>query len=483
MKQIDQSTLTPDTTFADTANGVPVTIDFEQLIGEHTLIAAKTGNGKSVLVRKMEELALANAYPIIVFDSDGDMASLRDAAPNGIFVFGGVDGDPDITIEQGIRQLEQIIAARASVIFSINALDKEQQDTVVKRVLTLMLKLPAHLHHPYLVVIDEVQRFAPERGSSPAAKAIVRAVKEGRRLGITVVVASQRVADVSKSVTSQMTNRMFGHFSDASDRRRVAEELGLSPRATAFLSAFGKGDFLVRGAAFGGEIDKVRVRLPVSGKSGKSHLVERQKAPLQHTDDLRSQLVGHPAGTVSVPNAARAASTTALSEAVRLDVRSESDGDEASMQAVLLSILAQQGRSGMAKDALALLAATTERRGSFKEAIANLLAGKLIGLATGTKLRITASGLAAVEGALPAKAPFELLAALRAGRAAADERIIACLSAAGHVPLDMAEVRARTGLGPRVAKAALQRLKRDCWVIERRGAFATSPALASLIRR
>jgi len=235
------STVSPDSILANTPDGTPVGIDFEQLIGEHTLVAAQTGFGKSVLLRKVEELALAIGYPMIVIDSDGDFASLREAAPNGILVAGGEHGDPGITIEQTIRLLPEIVSRRGSIVFDVHGLGSDEQASVVVRVLTAMMKLPKALHQPYLVVIDEVQRFAPQRGGGRAGSAIIKAAKEGRRLGITLLVATQRIADVSKSLTSQTKNRLFGHFEDLSDRKRIGEEIGLSPSQSQALAELSTG--------------------------------------------------------------------------------------------------------------------------------------------------------------------------------------------------------------------------------------------------
>lgn len=156
-------TVSFDSILADTPDGEPVRIDFEQLIGEHTLVAAMTGFGKSVLLRKAEELGLAVAFPMIILDSDGDSASLREAAPNGILVAGGEHGDPDVTIKETIRRLPQIVEARASVVLDIHSLDSADQDSAVAQVLTMMMRLPRNLQQPYLVVVDEVQRIAARR--------------------------------------------------------------------------------------------------------------------------------------------------------------------------------------------------------------------------------------------------------------------------------------------------------------------------------
>lgn len=484
MKQLI-STVSPDSILADTPDGEPVRIDFEQLIGEHTLVAAQTGFGKSVLLRKSKELGLAAGYPLIVLDSDGDMASLRDAAPNGILVAGGEHGDTEVTVEETIRRLPQIVAARASVVIDIHRLSSDGQDSVVARVLAVMMKLPKDLQQPYLIVIDEVQRFASQRGVGKAGSAIIKAAKEGRRLGITLLVATQRIADVSKALTSQTKNRLFGHFEDLADRRRIGEEVGLSARQAKMFSEFEKGDFLIRGEAFGGPLDKVRIRKPLTGKLGKDHMIEKLSLPIAPIEEVRALFEkAEPAHVRSQREASRTATTSFASPvAAELPQPLAFEAEDVPMETILLQVLASRGRGGLEKDSLALLAGTTERRSGFQEAISNLLARKLVRMGTGAKIRITSEGLVSIEGRSGSKTVVELVASLRATREPNEERVVACLSAAGHVPLKATEIRVRTGLGPRVLKAALQRLKRDCWIVERRGAFETSPAFARLTGR
>jgi len=489
VKELLLSTVSPDSILADTPDGTPVSIDFEQLTNEHTLVAAKTGYGKSVLLRKILELALAASFPICVLDSDGSFFSLHEAAPNGILVAGGEHGDPGITIEETIRRLPQIVAARASVVFDIRGLANEQQAAIVARVLAVLMKLPENLQQPYLVVIDEVQRFAPQRGRSKALGAITHVATEGRKQSLNLLVASQRLPDVSKTLTSQMSNRLFGHVSDLADRKRVGQEIGISSHEAMLFSEFDKGDFLVRGKAFGGPLERVRIRKPLTGKLGKNEMIEKLRLPISPIDEVRA-LFG--AGGASAPVKSDATSCTVDRQVTPTEVRSLAiqpladvapAEDEGSMEALLLEVLAPFGLRGLQKDSIALLAGTTERRSGFREALADLLARKLVSLRTGVRLGITVDGIASIAAEGGSMSTVERLARLRAKREPSDERVIACLSAAGNTPLTAAEIRARTGLGPRVLKTALQRLKRDCWIVERRGAFARSDALARLIGR
>lgn len=250
------------------------------------------------------------------------------------------------------------------------------------------------------------------------------------------------------------------------------------------LSEFERGDFLIRGEAFGGPLDKVRIRKPLTGKLGKDAMVEKLKLPVSPIEEVRALFgtsgVAAPLKSADTANRWLAATGGQPSTALMYVVPG---ADEGSMAASVLEVLSPFGRGGLQKDTLALLVGMTERRGAFQEAISDLLARKLVSVGTGSRVRITPAGMASVAAETRPTSAIELLAKLRAGREPVDERVVACLSAAGHAPLELSEIRARTGLGPRVLKAALQRLKRDCWTIEHRGTFATSPALARLIGR
>jgi hypothetical protein len=475
------SSISPDSILANTPDGTPVRVDFGQLIGEHTLVTAQTGFGKSVLLRKILELALATSFPIWVLDSDGGFSSLREAAPNGILVVGGEHGDPDVTFEATIRRLPQIAAARASVIVDIHGMDANQQASIVAQVLTAMMELPEALRQPCLVVIDEVQRFAPQCGASEALKPIAEVAGEGRKRGLTLLVATQRLAGVSKTLTSHTTNRLFGHMSDSVDRKRVAEELGLSRREALALAELDKGDFLIRGKAFGGPVDRVRICKPLTGRLGKDHMIEKLKLPVSPIEEVLALFRAAGADARKALTRGQTSSpATVPSRPVMVDPVPPLalDAGEVSIEILLLEILASRGAAGLEKDSLALLAATTERRAPFQEAVSNLLAGKLVGIGTGTRVRITPHGLAAVEGG--GRVVSVQLAALRGQREVSDRRILACLAAAGKMALEPAAIRERTGLGPRVVKAALARLRRDGWIVERRGRVICSPALARL---
>lgn len=239
-----------------------------------------------------------------------------------------------------------------------------------------MMKLPENLQQPRLVVVDEAQRFAPQRGAGKAAGAIITAAKEGRKHGITLMVATQRLADVVRGLTTQTLNRLFGHMSDSVDRKRVAEDLGLSRREALALVELDKSDFLIRGEAFGGPLDRVRICKPLTGKLGKDHMIEKLKLPVSPIEEVlalfgaASMEAGKTA--VGVPTSPP---LTGMSRPIVVDLVPPLafEAGEVSIETLLLEILAAFGRGGVEKDSLALLAGETERRNAFQEAISSLL--------------------------------------------------------------------------------------------------------------
>lgn len=478
--------ITPDYILADTPDGQPVAIDFKALVGKHILIAARNGSGKSVVARKTLELALAAGMQAFVFDSDGTLASLRDVAPNGILVVGGEHGDPGVTIPGVLKRLTRLFMMRASVVLDISTVDVIEQNAIIARFLDAMMKLPKDLHQPCLIMIDEVQNFAPERGRTKASAAIVRVAKQGRRKGLSLQVATQRLPDVSRGLTSQMAIRLFGRFDEANDRKRVRDELGLSAAEALELRDFVPGQFLIDGPAIGnGRRTKAYIRKPLSGELGNDALVAKLDLPVAPIDEVRAIVTGSATNTWSAPQVM--GDVVSPNDAVPVDasdlveIATHTGGDN--LAATLLSALVPFGRAGLQRDSLALLVSSTERRAAFQTALSDLLARRLVRLGAGAKIRITPEGERLAASGETICTTAERIALLRARRNAADERVVACLAATGKMPLAAADIRARTGLGPRILKAAIQCLRRDAWIVERKDTIALSVALARLVGR
>ncbi|MGN6307811.1 MAG: hypothetical protein ACTHNH_23565 [Mesorhizobium sp.] len=156
----------------------------------------------------------------------------------------------------------------------------------------------------------------------------------------------------------------------------MAEDLGLSRREALALVELDKSDFLIRGEAFGGPLDRVRICKPLTGKLGKDHMIEKLKLPVSPIEEVlalfgaASMEAGKTA--VGVPTSPP---LTGMSRPIVVDLVPPLafEAGEVSIETLLLEILAAFGRGGVEKDSLALLAGETERRNAFQEAISSLL--------------------------------------------------------------------------------------------------------------
>lgn len=94
---------------------------------------------------------------------------------------------------------------------------------------------PSHLRHPIAVLCDEAHLYIPERSGRNAEddvsiKIFERIAKEGRKYGVSLVVITQRPAEVNKTILSQCSNFISMRLTNADDqaviRRLLPDSLG-----------------------------------------------------------------------------------------------------------------------------------------------------------------------------------------------------------------------------------------------------------------
>lgn len=74
---------------------------------------------------------------------------------------------------------------------------------------------------PLLVVLEEAHSYLGRGELSPAALAVRRIVKEGRKYGIGAMIVSQRPAEVDATILSQCGTLLAMRLSNSSDRANV----------------------------------------------------------------------------------------------------------------------------------------------------------------------------------------------------------------------------------------------------------------------
>lgn len=234
----------------DTGN--PVDLDLVRLIEGRLLIQGLSGAGKSWTLRRLLEQT-AGKIPQIVVDPEGEFCSLAERFGHVVIEGNKLD---TATLAIAARRARE---HRLSILLDLSDLPREQQVIYATAFFEALVEAPREHWHPALVAVDEAHLFAPFGGHSIASasvrKAAVGAVTDlmsrGRKRGLVGLLATPRLARLSKSVVSECHNFLIGHNTLDLDIKRAAETIGWDTRrAFDRLPMLEAGDFVCVGAAF-----------------------------------------------------------------------------------------------------------------------------------------------------------------------------------------------------------------------------------------
>lgn len=203
----------------------PVKLDLGILMSTRLLLTANSGQGKTFALKKLIE-ELAGHVQIIVVDVEGEFAPLRAKYD---FALIGKGGEAKADVRTAAKLAHRLLEIRASAICDIYELKPRERHEWVAAFCEALVEAPKHLRRPCLIIIDEAQIFAPEKGESVAAEPLRDLAARGRKRHLCLIVATQRLAELSKSVTSLMQNRIIGGMFEDVDIKRAGENLGILP--------------------------------------------------------------------------------------------------------------------------------------------------------------------------------------------------------------------------------------------------------------
>ncbi|MGR9252722.1 ATP-binding protein [Rhizobium leguminosarum] len=232
--------------------GGRIGVDLEKLLDGRLLVQGASGSGKSWTLRRLLEQTHGRVQQVIV-DPEGEFISLAEHFDYPILDVSRLDIAALTLAAQRAR------AHRLSVLLDLSQVDREMQLQAVTAFIIAMIDAPREHWHPALIVIDEAHLFAPFGGQSVAPSSVRKAatlaitdlMSRGRKRGLAGVLATQRLARLAKSVTSEMLNFLIGLNTLDTDIRRAAETIGWDARrAFDRLPVLQAGDFVASGPAF-----------------------------------------------------------------------------------------------------------------------------------------------------------------------------------------------------------------------------------------
>lgn len=245
-----------------------VGISLEYLIDQKVQILGNSRSGKSRGGRKLAEKSNGKIHQIIISPKK-EFVTLREKFD---YIHVGKSSEvskPDI--ELNTKYAEQlaldIMKVGMDVIIEFSEAPKERIKFVKNFVDGLMM-VPQQYWHPTMIMIDEIDIWAPEKGHGEAESlgAIVDLAARGADKGYSLVAITQKLAKFNKDVASELNIKLIGNVSLDTDQNRACEELGIERRNKKVLATLGKPNyyFFAYGPGLSDEVIKVKFEDPIT---------------------------------------------------------------------------------------------------------------------------------------------------------------------------------------------------------------------------
>lgn len=297
-------------------------VTFDSAVERNILVSASSGQGKSNLLRLILERTKGRIQQIVI-DDEGEFPTLREV---GDYLIVGGDGDLAIDVEAAQTLAWRVMELGADVVIDLSDEAPSLRQVFVRDFILALKALPREMWHDHLVVLDEAHKFAPETGqgvltviiidpktgkkvvTAAAREAVIEYAATCRKRGGRMVVATQRPAKLSKSVTAECKSRALGGQNDPDDRKRVIEEMGGAEDRRAVskqLFSLAAGEFYVVGPAFDVKearlvrVDVAKTKEPPRGEfyrppplagAGVAKILEQLKDYPQRSKQQRSEV-------------------------------------------------------------------------------------------------------------------------------------------------------------------------------------------------
>lgn len=271
--------------------GTDVTLDIDILRTSHLLVQGASGSGKSYTLRKIAEEAVQQIQTIII-DPEGEYHTLREKFP---FVLVGKGGEAPALIGTAGMLARRLLETGASTICDLYGLERDDRQEWLKLFITSLMNLPREMWRPLLIIVDETHLFAAERNQDKdchSRAAMEDLCSRGRKRGIGIVLATQRITKVSNNCVSECQNYLIGRTFMPDDRERAAKALGISGKVDKNLffddlKVLNKGQFWGLGVAIAMERTRVAVdhTLTTHPKPGEA---QEHRPPMP--DDVKAML-------------------------------------------------------------------------------------------------------------------------------------------------------------------------------------------------
>jgi DNA-binding transcriptional ArsR family regulator len=235
-------------------------VDPNLVVTGRTCVLGSSGSGKSYAVGVICEELCRNDAPFAIIDTEGEHTGLKERF-EAIWV--GEEKGVDLYWDNlDLADLARQAPDISPLILDVSDLT-DQKGKVAEFVGALYQTLTER-KTPYLVVVEEADKFIPQYGVRVPVFAEV--ARRGRKRGLGLMICSQRPSLVDKNVLSQCGNQLIGKLIIQNDLQSVAQFFpgkGLPKELTALKA----GEFYAMGG-FSSVPTKVNVKKRVTKPGG-----------------------------------------------------------------------------------------------------------------------------------------------------------------------------------------------------------------------
>lgn len=195
----------------------PFSIDANLVVTGRTCVLGSSGSGKSYAVGVLCEELCRNDVPFAIVDTEGEHTGLKEKF-EAIWV--GEDKDSDLSWDRlDLADLARQAPDISPLILDVS--DLADPKGKVAAFIEALYQTLTERKTPYLVVVEEADKFVPQYGQRVPIFAEV--ARRGRKRGLGLMICSQRPSLVDKNVLSQCGNQLIGKLIIQNDLQSVAQ--------------------------------------------------------------------------------------------------------------------------------------------------------------------------------------------------------------------------------------------------------------------
>ena len=200
-----------------TGSAGPFVVDANLVATGRTCVLGSSGSGKSYAVGVLCEELCRNGVPFAIVDTEGEHTGLKERFET---ILVGEDTGSDLSWDNlDVADLARQAPDIPPLILDVSDLSDPKEK--VAAFAEALYRTLTERRTPYLVVLEEADKFVPQYGQRVPIFAEV--ARRGRKRGMGLMICSQRPSLVDKNVLSQCGNQLIGKLIIQNDLQSVAQ--------------------------------------------------------------------------------------------------------------------------------------------------------------------------------------------------------------------------------------------------------------------